>query len=279
VDADGVIVTSSSKRISDIATLPKVLGNLKQATINGLKGVGHWTLDMLLPPVCLKCNIGVAWQGDLCADCWSDVSFLNPPWCECCGRPFEFDEGGGGDGVYCGDCARRRPLFDRARAAMIYDDASRDLILRFKHADQTQGAPSYARWMQRVGSELLAEADIVGVVPLHRWRLLKRRYNQAGLLAREMTRERDCDFLPALLQRVKSTPSQSGNKANRVRNVRRAFALRSKYQDQVRDKRILLVDDVMTTGATVEACARVLLNAGATGIDVVTMARVVRAEV
>jgi len=252
---------------------------VKQAAMNKVIQAGNWGLDMLLPPVCLKCKTGVARQGDLCAECWREVSFLAPPWCECCGRPFEFDDGAGGDGVYCGDCARRRPLYNRARSARIYDDASRDLILRFKHSDQTQGAPSYARWMHRVAADLVDQADIIAVVPLHRWRLLKRRYNQAGLLAVEMARDRKGEYLPTLLARVKSTPSQSGNKANRVRNVRRAFAVREKYLDRIAGKGILLVDDVLTTGATVEACARVLLNAGAAAIDVVTMARVVRAEV
>ncbi len=252
---------------------------MRQATIDLLSRSGDWALDMLLPPVCLKCNVGVARQGDLCADCWGNVSFLAPPWCSCCGRPFEFEEAAALEGMYCGDCARRRPAYDRARAAMIYDDASRELILRFKHADQTQGAPSYGRWMKRAGDELIAEADLVAIVPLHRWRLLKRRYNQAGLLAFEIIRDKDCLFVPDLLRRVVATPSQGGNRANRVRNVRRAFVMREKYLALVQGKRILLVDDVMTTGATVEACSRVLLHGGAVGVDVVTMARVVRAEI
>ncbi len=239
-------------------------------------------LDLVLPPVCLGCRAAVDRQGDLCPACWREITFLTPPWCYCCGRPFDYDAAGIGQGeeLACGDCARRRPIYDRARAAMIYDDASRDLILKFKHADRTEAAPALATWMNRVAEPLIEGADLVAAVPLHRWRLLRRRYNQAALLAARLCQTRSAIFAPDLLRRVKATPSQGGmDRAGRVRNVRGAFSIRDRYRARLAGARVLLVDDVMTTGATVEACARTLLRAGAGAVDVVTLARVVRAEV
>jgi len=240
----------------------------------GLKKSSTRLLDIVLPPRCLKCGAVVDAVGALCATCWPAVAFLAPPHCAACGLPFEFDLGAD---ALCGACAGERPVFDRARAAFRYDEGSKDLILRFKHADRTDSAPAFARWMARAGDGLVADADLVTAVPLHWMRLFTRRYNQAALLATALGQLAGKPAVNDLLVRRKRTPSQGGlGAAARRRNVAGAFMIHPRNRALVDDKRVLLVDDVMTTGATVSVCSSVLLRAGARAVDVLTLARVVR---
>lgn len=184
-----------------------------------------------------------------------------------------------GEGSLCGACTAERPLYDRARSALTYDDASRDLILRFKHADRIDGAATFASWMARAGAELVSAADIIAPVPLHRWRLVRRRYNQAAILANTIGRARGKLVIPDLLVRRKATESQGHlGRSQRRRNVAGAFALHPQRAQVATGARILLIDDVLTTGATAEACARALRNAGASAVDLLVLARVVRVQ-
>lgn len=229
-------------------------------------------IDLLLPPRCLSCRKPVTADRALCSDCWSEMGFIAEPFCQVCAYPFPFDAG---DENLCGSCAQALPIFRKARAVLRYDGASRAMLLAFKHADRTAAAPSYAAWMARAGESLLRDAALLVPVPLHRRRLFLRRYNQAALLATELSRLTDRPAIPDLLERTKATASQGHlSPAERVRNVSAAFRLRPAAQDLVRGKTILLVDDVLTTGATVSACARVLLRAGAASVDVLVLARV-----
>jgi ComF family protein len=182
------------------------------------------------------------------------------------------------DAPLCGACAVEPPAFDRARAALRYDEGARSLILAFKHADRTDSAPAFGRWLARAGAELLAGADLIAPVPLHRWRLLKRGYNQAAILARALAREAGVALVPDLLQRRRATPSQQGLSGQaRLANVTpAAFRPHPWHKARLDGRRVVLVDDVMTTGATVGACAQVLRRAGAAEVDVLTLARVVR---
>jgi ComF family protein len=239
----------------------------------GIKRAGGRALDIVLPPRCLKCGATVDSVGALCAGCWPAVTFLAPPQCAACGVPFEFDLG---PAALCGACAGERPVFERARAAFRYDDGSKDLILRFKHADRTDSSPAFARWMARAGDALLADADLIAPVPLHWLRLFMRRYNQAALLASALAPLAGKPAVNDLLQRRRRTPLQGGGVLARQRNVAGAFAVDPRRRARLQDKRVLLVDDVLTTGATVSACASVLLRAGARAVDVLTLARVVR---
>ena len=234
-------------------------------------------LDLVLPPRCLSCGVEVGAVGALCPDCWRGIRFIAAPHCARCGLPFDYDPLGTPD-LICGACIARPPLFDRCRSVFAYDDASRSLVLGFKHGDRTDCAPAFAQWLARAGAGLLTEADgIIAPVPLHRWRLLKRRYNQSALLALNLGRLTGRTALPDLLIRRRATPSQGGLSAKgRARNVEGAFMVNPRCKDAVKGARVLLVDDVFTTGATVGECAKVLRRAGARAVDVVTLARVVR---
>jgi ComF family protein len=232
-------------------------------------------LDLVLPPRCLACGAAVDSQGRLCATCWRGLTFLGPPQCRLCGYPLPHAQP---EAPLCGRCAVEPPAYDRARAALRYDEGARSLVLAFKHADRTDTAPAFGRWLARAGTELLAEADLIAPVPLHRWRLLKRGYNQAAVLARALARETGVPMIPDLLQRHRATPSQQTLSARaRLANVTAgAFRAHPWHRRRAIGRRVVLVDDVLTTGATVSACARVLRQAGAAQVDVLTLTRVVR---
>jgi ComF family protein len=241
-----------------------------------LRKSASWLLDAVLPPRCLKCGEIIADAGALCGKCWQGLRFLGAPCCACCGLPFEFDMG---ENSLCAACIADRPLYNRARAALVYDDASRDLILRFKHADRIDGAATFAAWMARAGAALVDSADIITAVPLHRWRLVRRRYNQAAILANAIGKQRGKLVIPDLLVRRRATPSQGHlGPSQRHRNVAGAFALHPGRVQAAAGARILLIDDVLTTGATAESSVRVLRNAGATAVDLLVLARVVRVQ-
>lgn len=231
-------------------------------------------VDAVLPPLCLSCGEQVAEPGSLCPVCWGKVGFLSAPQCHACGHPFDFDAGAD---ALCGRCMAEPPPWRRARAVFRYDEHSKPLILRFKHADRLEGAPAFARWLARAGAGLLEDADLLVPVPLHPWRLLARRYNQAAVLAVALGRLHGIAVAPDLLARTRRTQVQGHlGRDERRRNVRGAFAL--KDGAGVEGKTILLVDDVLTTGATLGECARVLTRGGAVAVDVLTLGRVVLGE-
>ncbi|HEY3918333.1 MAG TPA: ComF family protein [Stellaceae bacterium] len=247
---------------------------LALAPAAGLRRARDRLLDLLLPPRCLACGSPVAATGTLCTGCWRGLTFLGAPCCAGCGYPFDFDLGPGG---LCGACLAAAPRFDRARAALRYDDGSRPLILALKHGDRLHLVPPLGQWMHRAGVELLSEADLQLPVPLHWTRLFARRYNQAAALAHAIAKAGGPAVAADCLIRRRRTPSQGNKNASaRRRNVAGAFAV--KRPDKIHGKRVVLVDDVLTTGATVEECARVLKRAGAVRVDVLTLARVVRAQ-
>lgn len=237
-----------------------------------LENVAKPVLDLLFPPLCIGCRASVGEAG-FCADCWSGITFLDGPGCACCGIPFPVALEGEN---LCAACLASPPAFDSARAIMAYDDKSRGAILALKHADRLDLVPGFARWLGRTGRTTLAQCDLVVPVPLHRVRLWRRRYNQAAELGRALAREWRLVFDPVLV-RSRATPSQgamASAKARR-RNVQRAFQVPDAAR--VAGKTVLLLDDVMTTGATVEACARALKRASAARVHVLVLARVVKA--
>jgi ComF family protein len=235
-------------------------------------------LDAVVPPLCLNCQSAVAEPGALCASCWSRFAWIDRPYCETCGLPFDYDPGFlGRTGLACGACLSAPPPFGKARAVLRYDAASRGLLLAFKHADRTHAAPAFARWLARAGRDVLDGADLIAPVPLHWTRLAMRRFNQAALLANALSGLTGIPSVPDLLRRQRRTRTQGTlGRGERLRNVRRAFALSKRHRSRVRGKIVVLVDDVLTTGATLGECARALRRAGAAEIRTVTVARVVR---
>jgi len=246
---------------------------MPRLSLPSIADLGRGLADLILPPVAHDSREATAAAG-LSPDAWSRVQFLEAPVCDGCGAAFAFDGGAFAD-ARCAACLARPYVFERARAACVYDEASRGLILRFKHGDQQQFAGLFARWLGRAASDLIAEADAVVPVPLHPMRLLSRRFNQAAEIARPLARHAGLDYLPDALIRERRTTTQGGKSMRGRRlNVVRAFGVTQAGRRRVKGRRILLIDDVLTTGATGEACARALLEAGARAVDLAVIARV-----
>lgn len=203
---------------------------------------------------------------------WSRIAFLEAPCCDGCGLPFDYDMG---PSVRCPACEARPRAFSRARAACLYDEHSRDLILQFKHADRLDLARLFSLWLSRAAADLVEEADAVAPVPMHPLRLIRRRYNQAAEIARPLARRAGLPYWPGVLRRSRAGESQAGKSGSgRRRNVQGAYVCAPGWEKRLQGKRILLVDDVLTTGSTAEACARALTRAGAAGVNVAVIARV-----
>ncbi len=229
--------------------------------------------DLLLPPVCIACRTRVGAHGLLCGACFARIDFIAPPVCARLGVPLPYDTGS----VSLSAAAiAKPPVYDRARAAAHYSEAMRGLIQSFKYGDRQEGLKLFGRWLAKAGAELTADADLIVPVPLYPGRLWWRRFNQSAMLARELSR---IAGLPAdcfSLKRVRRTASQVGLSADqRRRNVRGAFKVEPARRGRIAGRNIVVVDDVITTGATAEACARALKRAGAARVDVLALARAV----
>lgn len=214
-------------------------------------------------------------QGDVCGPCFADIQFITDPMCVCCGHPFPFEVEGE---ALCAQCQRETPPFDQARSAMVYNDKSRTMLLPFKN-DHTLGHKRFSSWCHMALGEAIAGADLIVPVPLHVTRLRQRGYNQAVLLARSLSKRIAGRLVVDGLERTRATPKQQDlSRSARLKNVRGAFRVSPKNKPLIVGRHVILVDDVMTTGATVEACAKALKKAGAQKVSVVTVARVVQNE-
>lgn len=233
--------------------------------------------DIVMPPVCLVCRTPVGGHDSLCASCWRDVDFIRPPVCDRLGLPMPFDTAPfGSDGpMISAAAAADPPPYARARAVAAYSGAMRSLVHGLKFHDRHDVRRLLGRWLVESGGGLIEEADIVVPVPLARRRLLFRRFNQAATLSQEVSRLTGLRYEPTVLGRTRATASQVGlTRSARRRNVAGAFAVSSRCKARIEGANVLLVDDVITTGATVGACARVLLRAGAARVDVLALALV-----
>lgn len=232
----------------------------------------NFILNLFLPPRCALCKKLVQTNHGLCPDCFKQIHFIEEPLCPVCGTPLEYENK---YNCLCANCLNRKPIYTQARSAFVYDSFSRNLILPFKHADKTELAPFLEQLLWRVGKDFITHSDYIIPVPLHWKRLLKRKYNQAGVLAYRLAKRGKKKYLPAALIRVKETVSQGHlGPAQRKKNVKAAFKVSPKID--LTGKRILLVDDVRTTGATVNACTKVLRQAGASQVYVLTLAMVIK---
>jgi ComF family protein len=227
-----------------------------------------------LPQLCAACREPVNGEG-LCGACWSKLSFIAPPYCERLGIPFPYDPG---PGIVSREAIAAPPSYARARAAVRFDDVARALVHAFKYGDRLDLAPLMGHWMANAGRPLTAEADAIVPVPLHWRRLWARRFNQSALLAEIIATASGIKVAHAALRRVKATPQQVGlSQSERAANVQGVFRVPDDGRPAVAGRRLILVDDVLTSGATVDACAKALLRAGAARVDVLVFARVVAA--
>ena len=234
-------------------------------------------IDFVLPPRCIVTGDIVDRQGMLSGSAWAELNFIADPKCMRCGIPFEFIEETDIQDSVCGACMKSPPLYSSARSALIYDNVSRDIILGFKHGDQTQAAPCFVPWLTQAGTKILDKADFLIPVPLHRWRILRRRFNQSALIVQHLSKNTKIPFILNGLKRVRATPTQGYLHANeRKKNVKNAFTVPDAVIFQIRHKHIVLIDDVFTTGATVNECTKALLKNGAGTVSILTLARVVK---
>ena len=249
---------------------PDIVKSAAFGKVSALLGRG---LDFLLPPLCFGCAAKVQTQGGLCAECWAGLRFITAPFCRICGFPFAHEMP---EGVLCASCHQHTPNFKRARAALAYDPGSRPLILAFKHGDKSQGLKTMGQWLKRAAEGMTEKADVIIPVPLHPARLRRRKFNQAALLARALEMETGLPLDLFGLARKKNTPTQGGlTRHKRMMNVSGAFRVTDGGKERLKGKNVILVDDVLTTGATVDNCTRALMKAKAGDVFVLTLARVV----
>jgi ComF family protein len=206
----------------------------------------------------------------LCPECWKKIKWIGDPKCKICGAPFEIDVD-----LMCAKCAKEKPRFDKAVAAFEYDDFSKGMILKFKHGDTTFFGPQLAAWLYRASVDAIKNADIIVPVPIRFFKRLKRKYNQSELLAQELSKLSGIPYEPRILRKEKSTPQQEGlSRTARLKNVVGSFGIAEKYSGLLKGKVVVLVDDVLTTGATVNECSKILKKRGAEKVIVLTVARV-----
>ena len=229
-------------------------------------------VDGILPAQCISCFQFTSQPGRLCADCWNELSFIDHPLCDVTGIPFAFDPG---EGIISARALAQPPAWHRARAAVEFNDMSRKLIHALKYYDRHEVVAMMGQSMTRAGRELLAEADFVIPVPLHPLRLWQRRFNQSAALARFIAQETGIGYQADILKRLRSTRQQVGlSSSQRRNNVKDAFTIQEDNTGKLFGAKVVLVDDVVTTGATVGACSRILLDAGCQQVDVLTFALV-----
>ncbi|MGB0497499.1 MAG: double zinc ribbon domain-containing protein, partial [Rubricella sp.] len=244
-------------------------GRQEMATL--ARRAGAAAMAAIYPPRCMTCHSETDQPDGLCPECWREVRFISGSVCGTCGTPVLEA------GLSCEGCARHPPAWEAGAAALLYEGVGRRLVLSLKHGDRLDMAPALARWIHRAAGPLVSEADIIAPVPMHWTRLVMRKYNQAAELARALGRLSGVHVEPGLLTRTRRTaPLKGTGRAARNHRLAGAIALTRGLEGEVRGKRILLVDDVLTTGATLSAAAEALHNSGVARVDIAVLARVAK---
>ena len=249
------------------------LARFSAIVVGGCRNVAEAAIDFVYPPTCPGCQVLLGRHAGVCASCWSSLRFIERPYCEVLGVPFTHDLG---PGILCADAISDPPPFSRLRTAVAHDGLARTLVHSLKYRDRTDLAPMMAGWMVRAADGLAGACDVIVPVPLHRHRLLVRKFNQAAELARAIARQTGKPLLLGALRRTRRTKRQVGLGIRaRQENVQGAFSVGEAGKAALLGKRVLLIDDVYTTGATVAAATRALKRNGAAEVGVLTFARAV----
>jgi ComF family protein len=244
--------------------------------IGALRKAAAAIADVLVPPLCLSCHGRLSTNDALCPACWSGIDFIRAPLCDCLGLPMPYDTGG----RMVSAAAADPPAYDRARAVARFEGVMRTLVHDLKFHDRHDARRLFGRWLAGAGAELRADADALIPVPLTRVRPLSRRFNQSAILAHEVARRTGIKVEPLVLLRVRASKPQMGlSREQRRQNVAGAFAVAAGRKVAIAGAKLILVDDVITTGATAGACARALKRAGAARVDVLALALVADAGV
>lgn len=234
-------------------------------------------LQIVYPPQCMGCGETVGQTGALCPVCWRDTDFIAGAACDCCGAPLPGDGTFAEDTIHCDECLATSRPWSRGRAAVTYRGTGRKLTLMLKHGDRLDVAGALGEWLAHAATPLVAPGMVVAPVPLHVRRLFHRRYNQAELLAGPVARQHGLELMPGLLHRHRHTPSQDHRGvAERFANLQDAISVRPRLAPLIAGRPVLLVDDVMASGATLSTCAQALLDAGSGPVSVAVLARAVK---
>ncbi len=257
------------------AVLASLTKRVAKAAHAGVAAAASAAIDLVYPPCCLACRAAICEANALCASCWGAIRFIERPFCDRTGTPFPLDLGA--EGLLSPEAIAAPPVYARARAVARFDDGPiRRLVHQLKYGDRLELAGPMGAWMTRAGEELLSEADVLVPVPLHRWRLATRQFNQSVLLARSISRRCGVPVDVDALRRRKATTPQVGlSRSQRATNMQGAFTVDPERGIAVAGRAVVLIDDVLTSGATINAASRALLRADARRVDVLVFARVV----
>ncbi len=227
--------------------------------------------DYIFPNACLSCRNLIDENAFLCLDCWKETELIGQNICNKCGDPLEFEIE---NELICGRCIRQMPIFNKSVSVFIFKGVTKEIIHKFKYEDQLHIAKKMVKLMLLKGQNLIEDSEIIAPVPMHFFKVLKRNYNQSAILAREIAENTDLSYVGDLLVKTKNTKPQFSLKYNeRMQNLKDSFKTQHKYLDLIKGKNILLIDDVTTTGATLNSCAKTLLDSGCKSVNVITLAK------
>ena len=256
-------------------SLPQSLPQVGEKEKTTKKTTWESVLSVLYPALCLACGEETDKHPGLCSACWGQTHFISGTICDGCGTPLPEVTAAETDPVFCDFCLHDAPSWSQGRAVVLYKERGRNIVLSLKHGDRLDIAKVIGKWMINSGADIIGDCDLIAPVPLHWLRLLRRKFNQSAELARPVADAYGLPYVPDLLVRHKQTKMQKDMpRVERIENLSRSVKMNARFADRVKGKKVLLIDDVMTTGATLRACSSVCLAAGATGVNVLVFARV-----